>query len=63
MLHVNPAGPVTRVQLLALELERVVHAELSPERYAELGLRPGDTVFVSPRRVRVFAGPEPEYSI
>jgi sulfate transport system ATP-binding protein len=62
VVHVNPAGPVTRVQLLAQEPERVLHAELSPERYAELGLRTGDTVYVSPRRVRVFA-PEPEYSI
>jgi sulfate transport system ATP-binding protein len=62
VLHVNPAGSVTRVQLLALELERVLHADLSPERYAELRLQPGDTVYVAPRRVRVFA-PEPEYSI
>jgi sulfate transport system ATP-binding protein len=62
VLHVNPAGSVTRVQLLALELERVVHADLSPERYAELALQPGDTVYVAPRRVRVFSS-EPEYSI
>jgi sulfate transport system ATP-binding protein len=62
VLHVNPAGPVARVQLLALELEEVVHVELTRERYAELGLQAGDTVYVSPRRVRVFA-PEPEYTI
>ena len=58
----STAGPLTRVQLLALELEEVVHVDLTPERYAELRLQAGDAVFVSPRRVRVFA-PEPEYSI
>jgi sulfate transport system ATP-binding protein len=62
VLHVNPAGPVTRVQLLALELEEVIHVDLTPERSAALALQAGDTVFVSPRRVRVFA-PEPEYTI
>jgi sulfate transport system ATP-binding protein len=62
VLHVNPAGPVTRVQVLAVELEEVIQVDLTPERYAELGLQAGDSVFVSPRRVRVFA-PEPEYTI
>jgi sulfate transport system ATP-binding protein len=62
VLHANPAGSVTRVQLLAEELEHVIHADLTPERYAELGLRPGDRVYVAPRRVHVFAQ-EPEYSI
>jgi sulfate transport system ATP-binding protein len=60
VVHVNPAGPVTRVELLALDSGSVVHVEVSPGRYAELGLKPGDTVYVSPRRARVFV---PEYSI
>jgi sulfate transport system ATP-binding protein len=62
VVHVNPAGAVTRVQLLAEEPERVVYADLSPERFAQLGLEPGDCVTVSPRKAHVFA-PEPEYSI
>ena len=62
VVHINPVGAVTRVQLLAEEQELVVNAELSPERYAELGLQVGDTVYVAPRRVRVFAQ-EPDYSI
>ena len=37
-----------------------LNVELSPERYGELGLKAGDTVYVSPRKVRVFM---PEYVI
>jgi sulfate transport system ATP-binding protein len=60
VLHVNPAGPVARVQLLALAVGAVLSAELSPQRYAELALKAGDVVHVSARRVRVFV---PDYVI
>jgi sulfate/thiosulfate transport system ATP-binding protein len=60
VVHINPAGSVARVQLLAPEFAAAIHAEISLERYAELALRAGETVYVSPRRVRVFV---PEYSI
>jgi sulfate transport system ATP-binding protein len=62
VLHVNPAGPVIRVQLLAMEPKQEIQVDLTPARYAELDLKAGDMVYVSPRRVRVFV-PEPEYSI
>jgi sulfate transport system ATP-binding protein len=54
VLHVNPAGSVVRVQLEADGFGTVIHVEVNPERYAELALRPGQTVFASPRRVRLF---------
>ena len=60
VVHLNPAGSVARVHLLAPECAAAIHAEVSLERYAELALRVGETVYVSPRRVRVFV---PEYSI
>jgi sulfate transport system ATP-binding protein len=60
VLHVNPAGPVARVQLVDPESAVLIHVDVSPDRYAELALKPGDTVYVSPRRVRVFL---PEYTI
>jgi sulfate transport system ATP-binding protein len=60
VLHVNPVGSMTRVELLALDFEIEVHVELSPGRSEELALSPGETVYVSPRRARVFV---PEYSI
>jgi hypothetical protein len=38
----------------------VIHVEVSPGRLAQLNLRAGDTVQVSPQRVRVFV---PDYVI
>jgi sulfate transport system ATP-binding protein len=59
--RINPAGAVAKVYGLSLEHGAPVHVELPADRYAELELREGETVFVAPRRVRVFA--LPEYSI
>jgi sulfate transport system ATP-binding protein len=60
VVHVNPAGAVTRVELQALETGEAMHVEVGPDRRAELDLRPGETVYVAPKRVRVFV---PDYSI
>ena len=60
VIHVNPTGARTKVELRALGSDQLINAELSAEQFAELRLEAGDTVHVSPRRVRVFA---PEYSI
>lgn len=54
VLYVNAAGPVIRVQLRAAGYDDAIQVELSPQRHAELGLQPGDRVYVSPRRVRAF---------
>jgi sulfate transport system ATP-binding protein len=56
--HVMPVGPVVRLQLEAPGAVGI-EAELSGERYRELALRVGETVFVRPRAVRVFPTPEP----
>jgi len=56
VLHVNPAGSRVKVELRATESEQLINAELTSERFAELGLKSGDEVFVSASRVRVFAG-------
>jgi sulfate transport system ATP-binding protein len=61
VVHVNPAGAVTRVQLRPLDSEEMLQVDLSPARAAELSLRPGEAVYVAPRRVRVFV-PD-DYSI
>lgn len=58
--HVNPAGAVTRVQVAVEEYGLELTIDLPPDRSAELRLKKGDQVYVSPRRVRVFV---PEYSI
>jgi sulfate transport system ATP-binding protein len=58
--RINPAGPVAKVLLRSLDFGADLNVEVSPERYDELALKEGDTVYVSPRRVRVFV---PEYVI
>lgn len=60
VLHVNPAGPVLRVQLLARDFGAVFHVDVSHERRQGLRLKAGDSVFVAPRNVRVFV---PDYVI
>jgi sulfate transport system ATP-binding protein len=60
VLHVNPAGSVARVHLLALEGSLALNVEVPPERWSALEVKAGDTVHVVPRRVRVFV---PDYSI
>ena len=60
VVHVTPTGARTKVELRTLHSDQLINAELSAEQFAELGIKSGDTVHVSPRRVRVFV---PEYSI
>jgi len=60
VLHVNPTGSRTKVELRALDGAALIHVELTPERFAALELKSGDTVHVVPRRVRVFV---PDYEI
>jgi sulfate transport system ATP-binding protein len=60
VMHINPAGSVVKVRLLAEEFDLVVNVDLSPTRYAELVLKCGEHVYVSPQRLRVFM---PDYAI
>jgi sulfate transport system ATP-binding protein len=53
VVHVNPAGPLVKVELVA-EWGDPVRAEMSQERYQALNLQPGDAVFVSPLAMRLF---------
>ena len=52
--HVNPARPVVKVRVYSETFGVVLTVDVSWERYAELELRVGDTVYVSPRQLRVF---------
>jgi len=49
------AGAVVRLELLREESGDTVEAEITRERYRELGLQVGDLVDVSVRPSRVFA--------
>ena len=54
VLHVNPAGPVTRVRVTSEAFGLTMNVDLQPEVYSALALRPGDELFATPKRVRVF---------
>jgi sulfate transport system ATP-binding protein len=58
--RINPTGSVARIGLTTTDDEKEIQVDLGMERYAELKLKPGDTVFVLPKKVRVFI---PEYVI
>jgi len=53
ILRINPAGPLVKVEL-ATEGGHTVQVEISHERYHQLQLCKNETVYVSPREVRVF---------
>ena len=52
--HINPARPVIKVRVYSEAFGVVLTVDVSWERYAELRLAVGDTVYVSPRQLRVF---------
>jgi sulfate transport system ATP-binding protein len=54
VVHVNPAGAVTRVRLISDAFGAALNVDLSPSQYRELALRPGDELFATPKHVRVF---------
>lgn len=66
VLQVTPTGVTAKVQLRVEDSDELLHVYVSMDRYAELGVTPGQRLFASARRVRVFLpteGPAPEYSI
>jgi sulfate/thiosulfate transport system ATP-binding protein len=58
--HVNPARPVVKVRVYSEAFGVVLNVDVSWEQYSNLRLAVGDTVWVSPRQVRLFVQ---EYSI
>lgn len=60
VVHINPAGSVVKVRLLAEDFGLMINVDLPPERYRALSLRPGESVFVTPKAGKVF---DPEYAI
>jgi sulfate transport system ATP-binding protein len=54
IVQINPAGPVAKVRVVSEEFGIALNVDLTLERYSELQLQAGQTVYVVPRRVRVF---------
>jgi sulfate transport system ATP-binding protein len=57
ILHLNPTGSMIKIELRAVDFDALINAEMTAERYAELALKIGDTVHLTPRRARVFTEP------
>src|SRR5690606_21315028 len=55
VMQINPAGSVAKVRVMSDEFGIAINVDLNLERYGELSLNPGETIYVAPRRVRVFA--------
>ena len=60
ILHLNPAGSVVKVRVLAEVFGLTLNVDVALDHYQKLNLAAGDTVFVAPKKMRVFV---PDYSI
>lgn len=61
--RINPTGSVVKIGLVAPPHSAGLNVDLSAVRYAELALKTGDTVWLSPKRIRVFLPEETDYVI
>jgi sulfate/thiosulfate transport system ATP-binding protein len=59
--HIHAVGPLVRLELRRDDGE-TIEVALGRERFRELGLAPGDRVFVTPRKLAVFPD-APDYAI
>src|SRR5262245_13267352 len=60
VVHVNPAGSIVKVRLMAYDSGLMITVDISPERYRTLALLPGEAVYVTPKAAKFF---EPDYTI
>jgi sulfate transport system ATP-binding protein len=51
--HINPAGPLVRVELTHGASDPVL-VEITQDRYRELNVKKGDDVYVTPKEMKVF---------
>jgi len=56
LLHVSPTGAMVKLELAA-EDGTLLHVQSTRERFAEIAARPGERLYVRPRRLRVFVTP------
>jgi sulfate transport system ATP-binding protein len=60
IVHINPAGSTVKVRVRAEEFGLMVNVDITPDRYRELSLAVGESVYLSPKAGMVF---QPDYSI
>ncbi|MDA8234100.1 MAG: sulfate ABC transporter ATP-binding protein [Clostridia bacterium] len=54
ILFIRAVGPVVHLELKREDTGELVEAELSKERYRELALKTGETVYVKPKDLKIF---------
>ena len=52
--HITAAGPVAKIELRRLDTDEVVNAEIPRQRYRELQLSIGESVYIYPHTTRCF---------
>ncbi|HEX3152112.1 MAG TPA: sulfate/molybdate ABC transporter ATP-binding protein [Gemmataceae bacterium] len=53
--HLNPAGSVVKVRLVIEQFGLLINVDVPQERHATLHLKPGELVYIAPKRARMFA--------
>ena len=54
IVRISPARPLVRVRLYSEDFRLHLNVDLSWDRYSELDLSAGQTVYVAPRKMRIF---------
>ncbi|MBA4190501.1 MAG: sulfate ABC transporter ATP-binding protein [Planctomycetaceae bacterium] len=54
VLHINPAGSVVKVRLMAEDFGLVITVDVSPERFRDLALKTAEVVYVTPKSGKIF---------
>jgi sulfate transport system ATP-binding protein len=56
--HVNVTGALVKLELKTKDGEQPMRLELPREEHQRLAVQPGERVYVTPRKLRVFVGEE-----
>ncbi len=56
IVHINPAGSVVKVRLLAEDFGLMINVDVTPDRYKLLALRTNEAVYVTPKSAKIFDG-------
>jgi sulfate transport system ATP-binding protein len=54
VIRISPARPMVRVRLFSEDFQITLNVDVSWEKYNELKLKSGQTVYVAPRKMRIF---------
>jgi sulfate transport system ATP-binding protein len=60
VVHLNPAGSIVKVRVLAEDFGLMITVDVTPEHFRALALKPGDAVYVTPKAAKLFT---PDYTI